>query len=154
MFSIAEQPTILSSSSSSDIVSVVSTSTREARLATALAKRVTAQSKYELAMANQEVAEAQEEALVHSPSGSIAQLGDVQSEGGSSARARQRSFAEMAVPPLPMERVAEVPVLKGKTAQDKRWKAKAYLREREARLKGLPTCFIRMYLLRICSRPK
>ncbi len=57
MSNIAEQLKIVSSSSSSDIDSVVSTSTREARLASALAKKATAQNKYELENANQEVAE-------------------------------------------------------------------------------------------------
>ena len=114
---IAEQPTIVSSSSSSGIISVASTSTREARLASALAKRATAHNKYELDKASQMVTKAQEEALVSTPTSSIARLGDVHSEGGSSARApRPRSPAEMAVPPLPLRKVAEAPVLNGNTA--------------------------------------
>mgnify|MGYP000264429361 CR=1 FL=1 len=94
MSKIAEQPTIVSISSS-----FVSTSTRQARLASALAKLATAQSRYELAKANQEVAEAHEEALAQSQAGSIVVIGDVQSEGGDSPRARRGSSTAMAVPP-------------------------------------------------------
>ena len=69
MFNIAEQPTIVHSSSSSDIGSGISTTTREVRLASALARRATAQREYELAKANQEVAETHEEALAQSQAG-------------------------------------------------------------------------------------
>ncbi len=56
MYNITEQQPIVYSSSSSDIESIVSTTTREARAASALAKQATAQRKYELARANQEAA--------------------------------------------------------------------------------------------------
>ncbi len=93
--------------------------TREVRLASALAKQATAQREYELAQANQEVAEAHEEALAQLQAGSIALIGDVQSEGGNSARARQRSSTEMAVPPLPLVKVAHVLVFQGAPAHYK-----------------------------------
>ena len=48
-----------------------------------------------------------EEAHTLSQAGSVGQLADVQREGGSSARARPKSSAELAVPPLVLERVPE-----------------------------------------------
>ena len=119
VYNIAEQPTTVYSSSSSDTESIASTTTREARLASALAKQATAQREYELAKANQEVAEAQEEALAQPHAASIAMIGDVQGGGGNSARAQQGSSTEMAVPPLPLEKVAEVRAFQGAPAQDK-----------------------------------
>ena len=108
---IAEQPTVVSSTSSSEIIPVASTSTREPRPAAALAKRAIAQSKYTLDKANHEVTRAQEHASNRSPTSSIAGPGDVQSDGVSSARApRPISLAEMAVPPLPMNRVASASI--------------------------------------------
>ena len=59
MNNIDEQPTIVYNSSSSDIESSVSTTTREARLASALATQAIAQRHYELAEASHEVAETQ-----------------------------------------------------------------------------------------------
>ena len=106
LFSIAEQPTILSSSSSSDIEPFVSTSTREARLASALAIRATALSKYELANANQEVAEAQERALVKSPSGSVARLATCKVKVGVRPERDKDRSQKWPCPPLPLERVA------------------------------------------------
>ena len=53
MYIIAAQQQLVYSSSSSDIESIVSTKTREARLASALAKQAIAQREYALAKANQ-----------------------------------------------------------------------------------------------------
>ena len=52
VYNIAEQPTIVYSFSISDIESSASATTREARLASAVAKQATAQREYELARAN------------------------------------------------------------------------------------------------------
>ena len=96
------------SSSSSGIGSVVSSVERGRRLALGKARRDIARRELELAQADEDVAEGQlEEALANSAAGSVGRVAALDNEGGNSARARPRSSAGAAAPPLQLERVQE-----------------------------------------------
>ncbi len=75
------------SSSSSDIISIVSSTTRGHRLAIAKAKQEAAGRDAELAKANVEIAEAELEEAKAASQGSVGRMADVQSDGGATVNA-------------------------------------------------------------------
>ncbi len=110
MANIVERDIVMTVHSSGSSVgsSILSSAERGRRTAFVKAKRETARRELELARADEEVAASElEEARAASMPGSIARLADVGSEGGASARARPTSNAELAVPPILLDKLQE-----------------------------------------------